>query len=283
MNAAEELRSLTESLRDLVMWDADDKLPGYVPGPPPPGWKAPRKPQPARAQQPAPQRTQQRPQQERHEQRPGPAQPRPPQPAAPPVPTGPPATTLENPTLPGIAAELGDCQRCKLSGLGRKNIVFGEGSPTADLLFIGEGPGFHEDALGRPFVGRGGELLDKMIGAMGLSRDTVYICNVVKCRPPKNRDPEADEIAMCDPFLKAQIRSIKPKVIVTLGAFASQSILESNTPIGQLRGQFAEKFGAKVMPTFHPAYLLRSPQEKGKAWADLQLVMAELGLTRPTR
>ncbi|MBN1208627.1 MAG: uracil-DNA glycosylase [Myxococcaceae bacterium] len=182
----------------------------------------------------------------------------------------------ERPTLDQIRRELGDCQRCKLCS-GRKNIVFGVGNPRAELVFVGEGPGEQEDLQGVPFVGAAGELLTKMIQAMGFSRDQVYICNVVKCRPPGNRNPEPDEITACEPFLRAQLLAIQPKVIVALGKFAAQTLLRDSTPITRLRGQWREYQGVKLMPTFHPAYLLRSPQEKRKAWEDLQQVMKIFG------
>jgi len=178
--------------------------------------------------------------------------------------------------LEDIRNELGDCTRCKLCNQGRKTIVFGEGNPNSDVLFAGEGPGYHEDRMGRPFVGPAGELLDKMIAAMGLQREDTYICNVVKCRPPKNRDPEPDEVDACHPFLKAQIESVKPKVIVALGRFAAQTLLDTSEGIGRLRGRFHPCFGVKLMPTFHPAYLLRNPGGKRQVWEDLQKVMAEL-------
>lgn len=186
-----------------------------------------------------------------------------------------PAKTLEQ-----IRAELGDCKRCKLCS-GRKSIVFGVGNPSAELVFVGEGPGENEDLQGEPFVGAAGELLNKMIVAMGLSREQVYICNVVKCRPPGNRNPEPDEIDACQPFLLAQLDAIRPRVIVALGKFAAQTLLRDQTSISRLRGNWKTFRGVKLMPTFHPSYLLRSPSEKGKAWADLQLVMKELGLQRP--
>ncbi|HYH99939.1 uracil-DNA glycosylase [Hyalangium sp.] len=182
----------------------------------------------------------------------------------------------ERPTLDQIRRELGDCQRCKLC-TGRKNIVFGVGNPRAELVFVGEGPGEQEDLKGVPFVGPAGELLTKMIQAMGFSRDDVYICNVVKCRPPGNRNPEPDEITACEPFLRSQLLALQPKVIVALGKFAAQTLLRDSTPITRLRGQWREYQGVKLMPTFHPAYLLRSPQEKKKAWEDLQQVMKIFG------
>ncbi|WP_422724022.1 uracil-DNA glycosylase [Hyalangium rubrum] len=182
----------------------------------------------------------------------------------------------ERPTLDQIRRELGDCRRCKLCS-GRKNIVFGVGNPRAELVFVGEGPGENEDLQGVPFVGAAGELLTKMIQAMGFSRDDVYICNVVKCRPPGNRNPEPDEIAACEPFLRAQLLALQPKVIVALGKFAAQTLLRDSTPITRLRGNWREYQGVKLMPTFHPAYLLRSPAEKRKAWEDLQQVMKLFG------
>jgi uracil-DNA glycosylase family 4 len=182
----------------------------------------------------------------------------------------------ERPTLDQIRRELGDCQRCKLC-TGRKNIVFGVGNPRAELVFVGEGPGENEDLQGVPFVGAAGELLTKMIQAMGFSRDEVYICNVVKCRPPGNRNPEPEEIAACEPFLRAQLLALQPKVIVALGKFAAQTLLRDTTPITRLRGNWREYQGVKLMPTFHPAYLLRSPAEKRKAWEDLQQVMKLFG------
>jgi DNA polymerase len=188
----------------------------------------------------------------------------------------------ERPTLDQIRRELGDCKRCKLC-TGRKNIVFGSGNPRAELVFVGEGPGENEDIQGQPFVGAAGELLTKMIEAMGFNRDLVYICNVVKCRPPGNRNPEPDEIQACEPFLRSQLLAIQPKVIVALGKFAAQTLLRDSTPITRLRGQWRDYQGVQLMPTFHPAYLLRSPQEKRKAWEDLQAVMKVLGKTSPSR
>ncbi len=182
----------------------------------------------------------------------------------------------ERPTLDQIRRELGDCRRCKLCD-GRKNIVFGSGNPRAELVFVGEGPGETEDLQGVPFVGAAGELLTKMIEAMGYRRDDVYICNVVKCRPPGNRNPEPDEVAACEPFLRAQLRAVQPKAIVALGKFAAQTLLRDSTPITKMRGQWREYEGIKLMPTFHPAYLLRQPAEKKKAWEDLQQVMKFFG------
>ena len=177
--------------------------------------------------------------------------------------------------LLAIRQELGECRRCKLAG-GRTNLVFGTGNPGAELVFVGEGPGADEDLQGEPFVGKAGQLLTRMIEAMGYRREQVYIANVVKCRPPGNRNPEPDEIAACEPYLRRQLAAVGPEVIVALGKFAAQTLLRSETPISKLRGAWSSYQGVKLMPTFHPAYLLRSPEEKKKAWADLQLAMAEL-------
>jgi DNA polymerase len=184
--------------------------------------------------------------------------------------------------LLAIRSGLGDCTRCKLHG-GRTRLVFGVGNPSAELMFVGEGPGADEDLQGEPFVGRAGQLLTKMIEAMGFARSEVYIANVVKCRPPGNRDPEPDEIAACEPFLKAQIAAIRPRVVVALGRFAVQTLLRDATPIGKQRGRWREYEGVRLMPTFHPAYLLRNPAEKKPAWEDLQLVMKEFGKSGPGR
>ncbi|MDP1828485.1 MAG: uracil-DNA glycosylase [Archangium sp.] len=187
-----------------------------------------------------------------------------------------PGVLIPGATLDEVRTELGDCKRCKLCN-GRTQIVFGSGNPRAELVFVGEGPGEEEDKQGIPFVGAAGQLLTKMIEAMKFSRDTVYICNVVKCRPPGNRNPEPEEIQSCEPFLRAQLRVIKPKVIVALGKFAAQTLLREDTTITRLRGQWRSYEGIDLMPTFHPAYLLRSPEEKKKAWMDLQEVMKRLG------
>jgi uracil-DNA glycosylase family 4 len=180
-------------------------------------------------------------------------------------------------TLLKIREDLGDCTRCKLHKT-RKNIVFADGNPTAELIFVGEGPGADEDAQGLPFVGRAGKLLNQMIEAMGMRRQDVYICNVVKCRPPENRLPEKDEIEKCSPFLLRQLDTIAPKVIVCLGACAAQTLLETNRGISQFRGQWLDFRGHKLMATYHPAYLLRNPSAKAEVWKDLQKVMAVLGL-----
>jgi uracil-DNA glycosylase len=182
--------------------------------------------------------------------------------------------------LLAIRRELGDCRRCGLAG-GRKTLVFGVGDPRAELMFVGEGPGADEDEQGEPFVGRAGQLLTKMIEAMGFRRSDVYIANVVKCRPPGNRDPEPDEIEACEPFLGRQIAAIRPRVVVALGRFAVQTLLRDPTPISRQRGKWREYEGVKLMPTFHPAYLLRNPGEKKAAWEDLKLVMKEFGKAPP--
>ncbi len=176
-----------------------------------------------------------------------------------------------------VRQDLGDCRRCQLSCL-RTKIVFGEGNPHARLVFVGEAPGADEDREGRPFVGRAGQLLTKIINAMGLARKDVYICNILKCRPPDNRNPETPEIAACEPFLLRQLAAISPLVICTLGTFAAQALLKQKAPITALRGRFYTYAGIKVMPTFHPAYLLRNPAAKKQVWEDVQLVMKELTL-----
>jgi uracil-DNA glycosylase len=180
-------------------------------------------------------------------------------------------------SLPSILGDIGECTRCKLHR-GRTKLVFGDGNPKADLVFVGEGPGRDEDAQGLPFVGRAGKLLTQMIEAMGLQRQDVYICNVVKCRPPENRTPEKDEVETCSPFLLRQLDAISPKVIVCLGSVAAQTLLETNRGISHFRGQWLEFRGTKLMATYHPAYLLRNPSAKGEVWKDLQKVMAVLGL-----
>jgi len=182
------------------------------------------------------------------------------------------AVPAGRPTLEEIRAEMGDCQRCKL-GRTRTHLVFGEGSPQARLMFVGEAPGEEEDLQGRPFVGQAGQLLNSLLSKLGLRREDVYITNVVKSRPPKNRDPEPDEVAACLPFLIKQIESIQPLVIVTLGKISTQSLLKTTAPITKIRGTW-QKFGnIKVMPTFHPSYLLRFPKERHKTWEDMQQVM----------
>jgi uracil-DNA glycosylase family 4 len=184
---------------------------------------------------------------------------------------------IENDSLERIRADIGDCTRCKLHKA-RTNIVFGVGNPKAELVFIGEGPGHDEDIQGEPFVGRAGKLLTQMIEAMGLKRSDVYICNVVKCRPPENRLPEKDEISTCSPFLARQLAVIKPKVICCLGACSAQTLLETNQGISRFRGEWFDYRGSKLIATYHPAYLLRNPPAKSEVWKDLQKVMSVLGL-----
>lgn len=180
-------------------------------------------------------------------------------------------------TLEELRAEIGDCTRCRLSKE-RTNLVFGVGNPNADLMFVGEGPGSEEDRQGIPFVGRAGQLLTKIIEAMGLKREDVYIANVVKCRPPNNRNPEPDEIKTCMPFLARQIEIIQPKVIVCLGTFAAQTLLATDEKISKLRGHFVEKDGVKILPTYHPAFLLRNPNMKKPVWEDMKKVMEVMEL-----
>ena len=178
--------------------------------------------------------------------------------------------------LVAVRTEIGDCTRCKLHAQGRKQIVFGVGNPEADLMFVGEAPGADEDAQGIPFVGRAGQLLTKIIEAIGLKREDVYIANVIKCRPPGNRNPEQDEVDTCEPFLFQQIDIIKPKAIVALGTFAARALLRTLDPISRLRGRVYDYRGAKLVPTFHPAYLLRNPASKREVWEDMKVVMALL-------
>jgi uracil-DNA glycosylase len=194
-----------------------------------------------------------------------------------------------------IREDLGDCTRCKLHKQGRKQIVFGVGNPRAELMFVGEGPGADEDTQGEPFVGRAGQLLNNMIKAMGIRREDVYIANVVKCRPPGNRTPERDETETCSPFLMRQIAVVKPKVVVALGAVAAKNLLAMNASMSELRGRFYDFVpagarssdpswqGTKLAVTYHPAFLLRDPRQKGEAWKDLQMVMKFLGLEPPKK
>lgn len=182
-----------------------------------------------------------------------------------------------------IREDLGDCTRCRLHKQGRKQIVFGVGNPSADLMFIGEAPGADEDQQGEPFVGRAGQLLNNMIKAMGLRREDVYIANIIKCRPPGNRTPERDECDTCSPFLMRQIAVIQPKVIVALGAVAAKTLLAINAPMSEFRGHWYDFRGTKLAVTYHPAFLLRDPRQKKEAWKDLQMVMKELGLAAPAR
>lgn len=181
------------------------------------------------------------------------------------------APAFSNESLEEIRADLGDCQRCKLAPL-RHHIVFGAGNPHAELMFVGEAPGADEDQQGLPFVGRAGHLLTKIIQAMGMAREDVYICNILKCRPPENRNPEPDEITLCESFLFRQIAAVKPKVICALGAFGAQTLLRTKEAISRLRGNFFEYRGARLMATYHPAYLLRNPNEKRKVWEDVQKI-----------
>jgi uracil-DNA glycosylase family 4 len=180
-------------------------------------------------------------------------------------------------TLEALRAELGDCHRCKL-WQGRTHIVFGVGNPHADVMFVGEGPGRDEDLQGEPFVGRAGQLLTEIITkGMKLQREDVYIANVIKCRPPENRNPEPDEIAACQPFLLRQVELVAPRVIVALGTFAAQTLLGTRTPISRLRGRWHDYHGTRLMPTLHPAYLLRNPNDKRLVWEDIKLVLRALG------
>jgi uracil-DNA glycosylase family 4 len=168
------------------------------------------------------------------------------------------------------------CTRCKLHTMGRRQVVFGVGNPNADLMFVGEAPGADEDMQGEPFVGRAGQLLTKIIEAIGMTREDVYIANVIKCRPPQNRNPEPDEVEQCEPFLFRQIETIKPKVIVALGKFAAQSLLKTSDPITRIRGREYKYRDAILMPTYHPAYLLRNPSSKREVWEDMKRVRAIL-------
>ena len=180
-------------------------------------------------------------------------------------------------SLGDLRAHIGDCTRCKLHKLGRRQIVFGVGNPNAELMFVGEAPGADEDIQGEPFVGRAGQLLTKIIEAIGLTRDQVYIANVIKCRPPQNRNPEPDEVASCEPFLNQQIDLIRPRVIVALGTFAAHLLLKTDAPISRLRGRVHDyRGGASLIPTFHPAFLLRSPDRKRDVWEDMKKVRALL-------
>lgn len=189
--------------------------------------------------------------------------------SAPPRPAGPSRLTLEE-----VREELGDCRRCKLHS-GRTQIVFGSGDRNAKLVFVGEGPGRDEDLQGEPFVGLAGQLLTKIIQAIQLTRQEVYIANIVKCRPPGNRNPEADEISACEPFLIKQLEVIRPRLICALGTFAAQTLLKTQEKISSLRGRFHSYQGIPLMPTFHPAYLLRNPQYKREVWEDMKKIKSE--------
>lgn len=184
--------------------------------------------------------------------------------------------------LEEIRIDLGDCTRCPLHQ-GRRQIVFGEGNSSADLVFVGEGPGRDEDLQGRPFVGRAGQLLNRILRAMGLTREEVYIANIVKCRPPNNRVPQTTEMETCIPFLMRQLQAIQPRIVCTLGSVASQTLLEIQTPISRIRGKFHERHGFLILPTFHPAYLLRNPEKKREVWIDMKVILAKLGLEPPSR
>ncbi|WP_373497758.1 uracil-DNA glycosylase [Desulfococcus sp.] len=177
--------------------------------------------------------------------------------------------------LDEVRSDLGDCRRCGLCRF-RTHIVFGTGDPHARLMFVGEGPGYDEDLSGEPFVGRAGRLLDRIIAAMGLSRASVYICNIVKCRPPENRDPLPDEIGSCLPFLERQIEAVSPRLICTLGAVATRVLLQTSVPVSRLRGRFHDYRGIRVMPTYHPAFLLRYPEKKRETWSDMKALMSEM-------
>jgi len=182
--------------------------------------------------------------------------------------------------LSSIRAEIGECTRCRLHRLGRRQIVFGVGNPHAALMFVGEAPGYDEDLQGIPFVGRAGQLLTKIIEAIDLRREDVYIANIIKCRPPENRNPEPDEVATCEPFLFRQVEAIRPRVIVALGKFAAQALLKSQDSISRLRGRVYSYGGARLVATFHPAYLLRNPAAKRDAWEDMKVVRGLLAETR---
>jgi len=212
----------------------------------------------------------------RHEEPREPFERRPPEPPEPAEPSEPAEPLnlylLPKDALTAIRADLGDCTRCKLHTLGRRQIVYGVGNPNADLMFVGEAPGADEDIQGEPFVGRAGQLLTKIIEAIGLTRADVYIANVIKCRPPGNRNPEPDEVEQCEPFLFRQIDTIKPKVIVALGKFAAQCLLRTTDPITRLRGREFKYRDAILIPTYHPAYLLRTPSAKRDVWDDMKKV-----------
>lgn len=186
-----------------------------------------------------------------------------------------PEPSFKKAALEALREEIGDCRRCKLSK-GRKNIVFGEGNPHAVLMFVGEAPGREEDIQARPFVGDAGKLLTRLIEKMGFKREDIYIGNIVKCRPPLNRDPEENEIRTCSPFIDKQIEIISPKVIVSLGRISAQALINTKIPITKLRGRFYEYKGISLMPTFHPAYLLRNPKDKWLVWEDVQKVLEKL-------
>ena len=256
MSAREELLALTRQLKEHVAWLERGGVVGVPRGEPSVVSRQPSAPKATEPQATAPKATA-------------------PKATAPKGVADPPATTVGAAGLALVREALGDCTRCKLAPT-RSNIVFGVGDPQAPLVFVGEAPGADEDRTGEPFVGAAGQLLTKMIEAMGLGRDDVYICNILKCRPPGNRNPEPDEIAECEPFLKRQLAAIRPRMIVALGKFAAQCLLRSDAPISRLRGSWHAYEGIPLMPTYHPAFLLRTPSAKREVWSDLQEVMAEL-------
>ncbi len=285
-DARQELSNLVSAIKEHLRWRKRHGV-GWVSGAPSPRYGKAPAPQEAPAAAPAVER----PAPEPPRQPPPPREPAP-KPARQPlqrsldVPPDPrPPRPQEEPPPPDLSQvreHLGECKRCRL-WRDRSNIVFGQGAPEADLMFIGEAPGHEEDKRGEAFVGAAGQLLTKMIKAMGLERDGVYIANIIKCRPPRNRDPAPDEIAACEVFLKQQIDAIKPGIIVTLGAFAARTLLQRDAGIGRMRGKWHAYHGVPLMPTFHPAYLLRNPDAKRPAWSDLKMVMTEmdkLGLER---
>jgi DNA polymerase len=186
-----------------------------------------------------------------------------------------PAPSVASETLADIRNDLGECRRCKLYRM-RKTVVFGEGNPKAALMFVGEGPGYDEDVQGRPFVGKAGQLLTKIIQSIGLQREDVYIGNIIKCRPPQNRNPEPDEIEACHPFVLRQVQAIQPKIICALGTFAAQTLLKTSAKITALRGKLFHLGGIKVIPTYHPAYLLRNPEKKRETWEDMKHILVLL-------
>ena len=264
----QQLSSLVSAIREHLRWRrrhgvgwvSEAASPRYGKEPPPPR-EAPA-PQPARSVEPAPTQEPVRQGRPVRQEQPAPARP---------------AGDLKQ-----VRRDLGECKRCRL-WRGRTNLVFGQGDPSAGLMFIGEAPGHEEDKRGEAFVGAAGQLLTKMIKGMGLQREEVYIANIIKCRPPRNRDPAPDEIAACEVYLKQQIDAISPAMIVTLGAFAARTLLQCETGITRLRGRFHAYHGVPLMPTFHPAYLLRNPEAKRPTWDDLKMVMAQmdsLGLHR---
>jgi len=189
----------------------------------------------------------------------------------------PPQADPDRETLPDIRADLGDCRRCKLCN-SRTTIVFGQGAEQARLVFVGEGPGAEEDRQGLAFVGAAGQLLTKIIQAMKMTREDVYICNIIKCRPPGNRNPQPDEIGACVPFLKRQLKSIQPEYICALGSFAARTLLDTDTPISRLRGRLHDYLGIPLLPTYHPAFLLRNPERKRDVWEDMKLLMGRMGI-----